>query len=175
MPGTSPQGNGVSSWGRCKMGTVASQKKVPKRGSGKFFHRLHEWASHLSQVLHPPPLHPNPMGGPPTPSIPARKIPSIGEQVCTPGSTNRHTHSAFLAHPHPGLSGEFCSVDPFVLGWWSWFQTQELGQATEAVLLVTRANLTSRVLIGATNLWCVWCAGLQSRSGLWVWPLGQSW
>ena len=55
--------------------------------------------SSTPDIFEPTPFTPNPVGGQPT-HLQAWRIPSSkGEQVRTPGSINRHTHSAFMTHP----------------------------------------------------------------------------
>ena len=84
-------------YGTCTTGVQA----VPRRGhcpvasAGSplltFFER-HPPSAPTQWVANPPPIH--------TLRIPSSK----GQQVCTPRSTNRHTHSAFMAPPPPSAA-----------------------------------------------------------------------
>ena len=70
----------------------------PKMGTSPRWHD--ERAPHLSQMLNPhDPFAPIPMGGEPTHLFTHGGF--LPQLVCTPGSTNWHTPSAFLAHPAP--------------------------------------------------------------------------
>ena len=85
---------------------VGSGTTVPLSPSKIDFLRLlgvAKQAAHLSQfLLNPPSSPPQPNGWAPNPPIHEWRIPSSkGEHVLTPGSTNRHTCSAFMAPPTP--------------------------------------------------------------------------
>ena len=91
MPGASPQIHDASGGegGSSKVGTLS------------------RWLPTLSQFLNP-----NPTGGQPTPpSTSGGSPPQKGEHVCTPGSTNGQTLSAFMAPPPPP-SPHPCSASP---------------------------------------------------------------